>query len=82
MTWEEILNGGSASAGPSGSPAPRPSRARVFWGTLGGILALLVVGLVVLAVLAVHVFVFLLSVLQGFVILLSIFFEAIARLGV
>ena len=79
MTWEEILNGGSASAGPSGSPAPRPSRARVFWGTLGGILALLVVGLVVLAV---HVFVLLLSVLQGFVILLSIFFEAIARLGV
>lgn len=79
MTWEEILNGGSASAGPSGSPAPRPSRARVFWGTLGGILALLVVGLVVFAV---HVFVFLFSVLQGFVILLSIFFEAIARLGV
>lgn len=79
MTWEEILNGGSASAGPSGSPAPRPSRARVFWGTLGGILALLIVGLVVLAV---HIFVFLFSVLQGFVILMSIFFEAIARLGV
>lgn len=79
MTWEEILNGGSASAGPSGSPTPRPSRARAFWGILGGILALLVMGL---AVFAVHIFVFLFSVLQGFVILLSIFFEAIARLGV
>lgn len=79
MTWDEILNGGSASAGPSGSPDPGPSRARVFWGILGGILALLAVGLVVFAV---HVFVFLFSVLQGFVILLSIFFEAIARLGV
>lgn len=77
MTWEEILNGGSASAGPSGSP--QPGRGRTLWAILGGVLALLVAGLVVLAV---HIFVFLFSVLQGFVILLSIFFEAIARLGV
>lgn len=79
MTWEEILNGGSASAGPSGSPTPRPSRARAIWGVIGGTLTIVLVGL---AAFAVHIFVFMFSVLQGPVILLSIFFEAIARLGV
>lgn len=85
MTWEDILYGGSAAAGPPVSletRAERKARERreqrgrrwvIFWHILGSILSLVALGAVIAAA---YIAMLIFSVMQGFVVLMAIFVEA------